>query len=204
MERRRREAPVEARGRREVSVAGSPRREIMVVERRRREALVVTLVEEKKNRLVVMLLWCSSMESWLQKTWIAISPFSSIFFFRCRHNKRGTGAGSVCPARPAITQTAKAQPAWDLTRENRSQMGLHYLNPNPPRMDLVRARPAGCGPIAIPSFTRSFTLILEFVLSLEFFFFFAENINNARLAYNIAIRFWRYMYIYYFFVNKLN
>ncbi|WZZ59645.1 hypothetical protein YC2023_059752 [Brassica napus] len=31
-------------------------------------------------------------------------------------------------------------------------MGLQYLYPNPPRMGLVRARPAGCGPIAIPMY----------------------------------------------------
>ncbi|KAF3486757.1 hypothetical protein F2Q69_00056324 [Brassica cretica] len=40
-----------------------------------------------------------------------IAIFVHLFFFRCRHNKRGSGAGSVCPARPAMTQTAKAQPA---------------------------------------------------------------------------------------------
>ncbi|KAF3494550.1 hypothetical protein DY000_02053761 [Brassica cretica] len=38
--------------------------------------------------------------------------FRDLSFFQVgKHNKKGSGAGSFCPARPAIAQTAKAQPA---------------------------------------------------------------------------------------------
>ncbi|WZZ08843.1 hypothetical protein YC2023_094764 [Brassica napus] len=39
------------------------------------------------------------------------------------------------------------------TRNARTLSGLRYLSPNPLRMGLLRARPAGRGPIAIPSGT---------------------------------------------------
>ena len=73
------------------------------------------------------------------------------FFFRWKQNKTGSGAGSFCPARPAIVQTAKAQTHMRLNPRHPLTNGPQYLYPNPPRMGLLRARPVGCGLFAIPS-----------------------------------------------------
>ncbi|KAF2541454.1 hypothetical protein F2Q68_00031708 [Brassica cretica] len=102
------EAPVEARGRSEVPVAGSPRRKVMVVVRRRREAPV-----EARGRREVPVAGSPRREVMVVERRRREAPVVDLVEEkknRCRHSKRGSGVGSVCPTRPAMTQTAKAQP----------------------------------------------------------------------------------------------